>query len=183
MAFPDAPFTIPPRRLTGRRVGALLGPVTLLAIFLVTACGEPAPAIPDSTGANGSATQFVDDASQILSDETRAFAAFFGAELLELATAEGMARERAQQAITRFQTQLAAAQQRARALEPPPTATLFFGSFLEHFDRFVGDAETMLASITQRDYARAAETYTRLKRGASERLDFLRDRLNLIESS
>lgn len=183
MAFPDAPFTIPPRRLTGRRVGALLGPVALLAMLLVTACGEPAPAIPDSTGANGSATQFVDDVSQILSDETRAFAAFFGTELLELGTAEGMARERAQQAITRFQTQLAEAQQRARALEPPPTATLFFGSFLEHFDRFVGDAETMLASITQRDYARAAETYTRLKRGASERLDFLRDRLNLIESS
>ncbi len=149
-------------------------------IFL-TACGGTEPAAPDPTAAGGSATQFVAVVSQILNDETRAFGAFFGAELQELGTAEGMALERAQQAITQFQTQLGDAQRRARALEPPPTAILFFGSFLEHFDRFVGDAETMLASIAQRDYARAAELYTRLKRGASERLDFLRDRLNLIE--
>ena len=73
------------------------------------------------------------------------------------------------------------AQARAAELEAPPLATLFHGTFLEHFDRFVGDAEVIRDAIRAGQADRALGTYERLRRGAFERLDFLADRLALIE--
>ena len=73
------------------------------------------------------------------------------------------------------------AQARAAKLEAPALATLFHGTFLEHFDRFVGDAEVIRAAIRAGQADKALGTYERLRRGAFERLDFLANRLALID--
>ena len=74
------------------------------------------------------------------------------------------------------------AQASAVELEAPARATLFHGSFLEHFDRFVADAAGIVDAIHAGQAEDALATYHRLRRGAFARLDFLADRLALIDA-
>lgn len=116
----------------------------------------------------------------ILADERAAFDAFFGPEADAWATPEGIGGSA--QRVIDFHEVMSNAQGRAAELEAPALATLFHGTFLEHFDRFVGDAEVIRDAIRAGQSERALQTYQRLRRGAFERLDFLADRLALIES-
>lgn len=162
--------------MIGRRT---LG-VTLAAVLLA-ACGEAEQA-PDGSPtdiANAERRVYKDTVTAILSDERVAFEAFFGPEADTWATLEGISG--AEQRATEFHYLMSDAQARATELEAPALATLFHGTFLEHFDRFVGDAEVIRDAIRAGQADRALGTYERLRRGAFERLDFLSDRLALID--
>ena len=164
------------RRLIGRRTfGATL------AAVLLAACGEAEQASDGSPTdiSNAERRAYRETVAAILTDERAAFDAFFGPEADAWATPEGIVG--AEQRATAFHDVMSDAQARAAELEAPPLATLFHGTFLEHFDRFVGDAEVIRDAIRAGQADRALGTYERLRRGAFERLDFLADRLALIE--
>lgn len=150
-------------------------------IALLAACGEAeqAPADVAADSANAERRAYKETVSAILADERAAFDAFFGAEADTWATLEGIAASE-QRAID-FHCVMSDAQARAAELESPALATLFHGTFLEHFDRFVGDAEVIRDAIRAGQADEALRTYLRLRRGAFERLDFLADRLALIK--
>lgn len=122
---------------------------------------------------------YKDTVAAILTDERAAFDAFFGPEADAWATREGIGG--AERRAIEFHEVMSDAQARASELEAPPLATLFHGTFLEHFDRFVGDAEVIRDAIRAGQTDRALGAYERLRRGAFERLDFLADRLALID--
>ena len=149
---------------------------------LLAACGESGPT-PDGSRADLSDAErrvYKETVAAILSDERAAFEAFFGPEAHAWATLEGIAGA-GQRAID-FHAAMSDAQARAVELEAPALATLFHGTFLEHFDRFVGDAEVIRDAILAGQAERALGTYERLRRGAFQRLDFLADRLALIDA-
>lgn len=153
-----------------------------LAVVLVAACGEAAQA-PSGVSADPSDAErrvYKDTVAAILTDERAAFDAFFGPEADAWASVAGIA-DSEQRAIN-FHEVMSDAQARAAELESPAKATLFHGTFLEHFDRFVGDAEVIRDAIRAGQTERALQTYQRLRRGAFERLDFLADRLTLIDA-
>ena len=164
------------QRLISRRRLGLAAAVTFLS-----ACGEaerpPADASKDSASVVRRAYKQV--VADILADERAAFEAFFGPGADVWATLEGIAASE-QRAID-FHRVMSDAQARAAELESPALATLFHGTFLEHFDRFVGDAQAIRDAIRAGQADQALRTYQRLRRGAFERLDFLADRLALIE--
>jgi len=122
---------------------------------------------------------YKDTVTAILTDERAAFEAFFGSEADAWATLEGISG--AEQRAIEFHDVMSDAQERAAKLEAPALATLFHGTFLEHFDRFVSDAGGIRDAIRAGQADRALGTYERLRRGAFERLDFLADRLALID--
>ena len=154
--------------------------VTLAAVLL-SACGEgePAPVGSPTDSSNAERRVYTDTVAAILSNERAAFEAFFGPEADAWATLQGIAG--AEQRAIEFHDVMSDAQARAAALEAPALGTLFHGTFLEHFDRFVGDAEVIRDAIRAGQADRALQTYERLRRGAFERLDFLADRLALID--
>lgn len=164
------------RRLLGRRRFG----VGVVAVLMV-ACGEaeqvPSGAPPDPSDAER--RLYKETVAAILTDERAAFDAFFGPEAAVWATVGSISGS--EQRVIDFHDAMSDAQSRALELEAPPLATLFHGTFLEHFDRFVGDAEVIRDAIRAGQADRAFATYERLRRGAFERLDFLADRLALIE--
>ncbi|MDE2901686.1 MAG: hypothetical protein OXP73_01515 [Chloroflexota bacterium] len=164
------------QRTTGRRAFGVA-----LAAALLAACGETAPA-PSGVSVDPSDAErrvYKDTVAGILIDERAAFDAFFGPEADAWATLEGMVGS--EDRTIAFHDVMSDAQARAAKLEAPPLATLFHGTFLEHFDRFVGDAEAIRDAIRSGQADRALQIYQRLRRGAFERLDFLADRLALID--
>lgn len=164
------------RRAMGRRT---LG--VALAAALLVACGESAPA-PSGVSVDPSDAErrvYMDTVAGILTDERAAFDAFFGPEADAWATLEGMSGS--EERTIAFHNVMIDAQARAAELEAPALATLFHGTFLEHFDRFVGDAEAIRDAIRSGQADRALQVYQRLRRGAFERLDFLANRLALID--
>ena len=164
------------QRLVSRRTFGVVA-----AVALVAACGEAeqAPAEVPADSANAERRAYRETVAAILADERAAFDAFFGPEADVWATLEGIAAS--EQRAMDFHRVLSDAQARATQLEAPALATLFHGTFLEHFDRFVGDAEVIRDAIRAGQAEQALGTYQRLRRGAFERLDFLADRLALIE--
>jgi len=153
----------------------------MLAAALLAACGE-AEQVPGGLPTDTSDAErrvYKETVAAILSDERDAFDAFFGPKADAWATLEGIAA--AEHRAIEFHDVMSDAQARAAALEAPALGTLFHGTFLEHFDRFVGDAEVIRDAIRAGQPDRALQTYERLRRGAFERLDFLADRLALIE--
>jgi len=159
----------------------------VLATLTLAACGGPAPeqnqpeaaSTPSGAAPVGSdAAGYVAQAGAILDAEQAAFGAFFGPERGALETADGIAAGTAH--IRTFHTAVFALRGQARALAIPAKATLFSDAFLEHFDRFVDDAQRMLDALDAADPARAADVYRRLKRGAFERLTTLREKLALV---
>ncbi|MCY3749259.1 MAG: hypothetical protein OXG64_08190 [Chloroflexi bacterium] len=162
--------------MIGRRTFGVVATVVLLA-----ACGEVEQGsveVPvDSADAERRA--YKDTVAAILADERAAFEAFFGPEADVWATLEGIAAS--EQRTIDFHRVLSDAQARAAELEAPALGTLFHGTFLEHFDRFVGDAAVIRDAIRAGQAEKALGTYERLRRGAFERLDFLSDRLALID--
>lgn len=155
--------------------------VAAAAVALLAACGEAkdAPTAVSADSSNAERRVYKDTVAAILTDERAAFGAFFGPEADAWATREGIGG--AEQRAIEFHDVMSDAQARASELEAPPLATLFHGTFLEHFDRFVGDAEVIRDAIRAGQADRALGTYERLRRGAFERLDFLADRLALID--
>ena len=152
-----------------------------VAAVILAACGE-ATRNSDSAPTKSSDVQrreYKDTVAAILTDERAAFEAFFGTEAEAWATLEGIGG--AEQQASDFHRVMSDAQARAAELEAPALATLFHGTFLEHFDRFVGDAEVIRGAIRAGEADRAIRVYGRLRRGAFERLDFLADRLALID--
>lgn len=152
-----------------------------LAGGLLAACGEAEQA-PDGSSADPLVAErraYKETVAAILTDERAAFAAFFGPEADAWASLEGISG--AEQLAVDFLESMTDAQARAVELEAPPLATLFHGTFLEHFDRFVGDAKVIRDAIRAGQAERAFQTYQRLRRGAFERLDFLANRLALID--
>ncbi len=164
------------QRLISRRT---LGVAAAVALF--AACGEAEQAPADSSEASSNAERraYIEIVAAILADERAAFDAFFGPEADTWATLEGIAAS--EQRAVDFHRVMSDAQARAAELEAPALGTLFHGTFLEHFDRFVGDAEVIRDSIRAGEADQALGTYQRLRRGAFERLEFLADRLALIE--
>ena len=147
----------------------------------MAACGEAtqtSDAAPTES-ADLQRREYKETVAAILADERVAFETFFGPEADPWATLEGIAGAE-QRAIDYFDL-MRDAQARAAELEAPALGTLFHGTFLEHFDRFVGDAEVIRNAIRAGQAEKALETYQRLRRGAFERLDFLSDRLALID--
>ena len=164
------------QRVTDRRTFGVALAATLLA-----ACGETTPT-PSGVSVNPSDAErrvYKDTVAGILIDERAAFDAFFGPEADGWATLEGMVGS--EERTLAFHVVMSDAQARAAELEAPPLATLFHGTFLEHFDRFIGDAEAIGDAIRSGQAERALQIYQRLRRGAFERLDFLADRLALID--
>ncbi len=165
------------RRLIGRRTfGAAL------AAGLLAACGESTQS-PGSAPADPSDAErrvYKETVAAILTDERAAFDAFFGPSADAWANVEGMSG--AEPLAVAFLNSMTNAQVRADKLESPARATLFHGSFLEHFDRFVADAAGILGAIRSGKAEDALATYHRLRRGAFARLDFLADRLSLIDA-
>ena len=152
-----------------------------LAAALLVACGEAEPS-PDGGSAapsNAERREYKRTVEAILTDERAAFDAFFGPEADAWATLEGIGS--AEQQTIAFHQAMTDAQTRAAALTAPPLATLFHGTFLEHFDRFVGDAAVIHDAIQDGQADFALGTYQRLRRGAFARLDFLESRLALID--
>ncbi len=152
-----------------------------MSATLLAACGEATQA-SDATPIESADLQrrkYKETVATILADERAAFEVFFGPEADTWATLEGISGA-AQQAIE-FRDIMRDAQARAAELEAPTLGTLFHGTFLEHFDRFVGDAEVIRDAVSAGQAEKALATYQRLRRGAFERLDFLSDRLALID--
>lgn len=164
-----------PRRIDRRAFG-----VAATAI-LVAACGEPAASSDGgpTISADAQRRAYTETVAAILTDERAAFDAFFGPTADSWATLEGIGS--AEQQAVEFHGVMSDAKARAAELEAPALGTLFHGTFLEHFDRFVGDAEAIRDAIRAGQADQAFGTYQRLRRGAFERLDFLADRLALIE--
>lgn len=151
------------------------------AVAFLSACGEAqqAPTDVPADSANAERRAYRETVAAILADERAAFEAFFGPEADTWATLKGIAAS--EQRTIDFHRVMTDAQARAAELEAPALATLFHGTFLEHFDRFVGDAEAIRDAIRAGEADRALGIYERLRRGAFERLDFLADRLALID--
>ena len=164
-----------PRRIDRRAFGVVTTAV------LLAACGEPTATSDGEPTISSDAQRqaYKETVAAILTDERVAFEAFFGPEADAWATLEGISG--AGQRAIEFHHVMSDAQTRAAELQAPPLATLFHGTFLEHFDRFVGDAEVIRDAIRAGQASRALGTYERLRRGAFERLDFLSDRLALID--
>ena len=164
-----------PRRIDRRAFG-----VVTTAVLLV-ACGEPTASSDGGPTISSDAQRraYTETVAAILTDERAAFDAFFGPEADSWATLEGIGN--AEQQAVEFHRVMSDAKARAAELEAPTLGTLFHGTFLEHFDRFVGDAEVIRDAIRAGQADKALDTYQRLRRGAFERLDFLADRLALIE--
>jgi len=152
-----------------------------VAAVLMAACGEAeqAPSSASADSSNAERALYKETVAAILSDERAAFDAFFGPGAAAWATVGGIGGS--VQRVIEFHDAMSDAQARAGELEAPPLATLFHGTFLEHFDRFVGDAEVIRDAIRAGQGERAFGIYERLRRGAFERLDFLADRLALID--
>lgn len=148
---------------------------------VLTACGgRSAPSEDQSGGTSDDGRRAYKDAvTTILRNERAAFETFFGVQSEDLLSTTGIAA--AEPRIKAFLTVMIDSEYRARNLEAPVTALLFHGSFLELFDRFVGDAQRMLEAQRVGDMELALEIYRRLKRGALARLDFLDERLALID--
>ena len=153
-----------------------------LAAALLTACGETTQT-PDTAPVEPSDVQrreYKQTVAAILTDERAAFDGFFGPQADAWANLDGISG--AEALAVAFLDAMTDAQARADELEAPARATLFHGSFLEHFDRFVSDAAAIRDAIRTGQPDRALGVYQRLRRGAFERLDFLADRLGLIDA-
>ena len=153
-----------------------------LACTLFAACGEAAQA-PDGVPPEPSDAErraYKATVAAILTDERAAFDAFFGPEADAWANLDDISG--AEPLAVAFLDAMTEAQASAAELEAPARATLFHGSFLEHFDRFVADAAGILGAIRAGQAEDALATYHRLRRGAFARLDFLADRLALIDA-
>ena len=166
--------------MTQRRIDRRAFGVVTTAVLLV-ACGEPTASSDGRPAVSPDAQRqaYKETVAAILTDERAAFDAFFGPEADSWATLEGIGS--AEQQAVEFHRAMNDAKARAAELEAPALGTLFHGTFLEHFDRFVGDAEVIRDEIRAGQADKALGTYQRLRRGAFERLDFLADRLALIE--
>ena len=173
----DCPVLATNLRLIDRRTfGAAL------ACTLFAACGEAAQA-PDGVPPEPSDAErraYKATVAAILTDERAAFDAFFGPEADAWANLDDISG--AEPLAVAFLDAMTEAQASAAELEAPARATLFHGSFLEHFDRFVADAAGILGAIRAGQAEDALATYHRLRRGAFARLDFLADRLALIDA-
>ena len=153
-----------------------------LACTLFAACGEATKA-PDGVSQEPSDAErraYKATVAAILTDERAAFAAFFGPEADAWANLDDISG--AEPLAVAFLNAMTDAQASAVELEAPARATLFHGSFLEHFDRFVADAAGIVDAIRAGQPEDALATYHRLRRGAFARLDFLADRLALIDA-
>ena len=153
-----------------------------LACTLFAACGEVTKA-PDGVPpepADAERRVYKATVAAILTDERAAFDAFFGPEADAWANLDDISG--AEPLAVAFLAAMTDAQASAVELEAPARATLFHGSFLEHFDRFVADAAGILDAIHAGQAEDALATYDRLRRGALARLDFLADRLALIDA-
>ena len=153
-----------------------------LACTLFAACGEATKA-PDGVPpepADAERRAYKATVAAILTDERAAFDAFFGPEADAWANLDDISG--AEPLAVAFLDAMTDAQASAVKLEAPARATLFHGSFLEHFDRFVADAAGIVDAIHAGQAEDALATYHRLRRGAFARLDFLADRLALIDA-
>ncbi len=169
------------RRALAAVVGAWCGAAALGACGAAGgAASEPGTAAAaDQAAGSSDRRAYVQAVAAILADERAAFTAFFGPAADAWAAPERIAS--AERQAQDFHAAMLDAETRARALESPPTATLYHGAFLEHFDRFVADAAAIREAIRASDLDTALNVYTRLRRGALARLDFLDERLALIE--
>ncbi len=167
------------RRLTRR--GWFRGVFVAVGTAVMMACGGRSELSEDQVGgtADEARRAYKDAVTTILRNERAAFETFFGVQSEDLLGTTGIAA--AEPRIKAFLTVMIDSEQRARNLEAPAKALLFHGSFLELFDRFVGDAQLMLEAHRAGDMELALEIYRRLKRGALARLDFLDERLALID--
>ena len=166
------------RRLTRR--GWFRGVLVAVGTAVMTACGGCSAPSEDQSSGSASRRAYKDAVTTILRNERAAFETFFGVQGEDLLSTTGIAA--AEPRIEAFLSVMIDSEHRARNLEAPTTALLFHGSFLELFDRFVGDVQRMLEAQRSGDMELAVEIYRRLKRGALARLDFLDERLALIDS-